>query len=164
MVERRATMPYSLAEQSQQQFRRGRVGGIGAGFVIVRRQQVAVGLLGCGYVAFFPSVKHLAVLGGCPMGGHADHSDSTHRKERQGQRIVSAVNLKAGRSLSDELRCLGWIACGVFHAHDVFGFVCQLQQNRRLHFATCAHGDVIDDDGQIRGVRHRQEVLFQACL
>ena len=104
------------------------------------------------------------MLGGCPVGGHADHPDSTYREERQGQRIVSAIDLKARRGLGDELRCFGWVACGVFHAHDVFGFVCQFQQNRRLHFATCAHGDVIDDHRQIGGVRHRQEMLLQACL
>ena len=86
---------------------------------VVGLEQPLVRVLGILDVTLEPGGDHVGGLFTGPVRGHADGADSAHRQQRQGQRVVTAVELEPLGSLGDEPGRAGGVTGGIFDADDV---------------------------------------------
>ena len=91
-----------------------RVRGVVAGLEGEALEQAGVDRAGAVDVALRPSRSNISwCVRRRPVGGHADHADRADGQQRQGHRVVAAVDLEAVGRLGDEPGRLARVAGGV---------------------------------------------------
>ena len=143
--------------------RQAALAGIGFGYrsralEVVRLGQAMVGRPGPVEVPGPEGGDHLGHRPRRPVGGHADDPHPADGQEREGEGVVTAVDLEGLGGLGHHPGGGGRIVGRILHAHDVGHLGGQLDQQLGADPAPGADRDVVEHHREVGGRRHRPEV------
>ena len=98
------------------------------------------------------------------MRRHANHADRPHSQQRQGQGVLSAVDLETFGDGGHQAGRLAHVARRILHGHHILDLVGQAEDGGRVDLATRPDRDVVEHHRQRGGLGYCPEVVEQPEL